>query len=230
MVKPMSSRLIVAQLAAGSPPGLLRPWSHGRGIDLDVVRADLGEPLPRVADACGIALIGADASVGDDWLSWMAPVRAWAAEALAIDVPLLGIGLGAQLMASVLGAELRRLPEPHVGLVHVASEDPAIASGPWVSYTQDEIAHRGATAWDARGTQAFRAGPHLGLHFQAHATPDMVRGWARDGRFAVPDELADDMTERITALAHNARTLFSDWAAGAGLSSATHALPTEVLW
>ena len=99
------TRLVVAQLAAGSPPGLLLPWARGRRFAVDLVRPDLGDPLPPIAGADGLVVLGADASVHDAWLSWLGPVRAWTAEALARDVPVLGIALGAQIVAGILGAE-----------------------------------------------------------------------------------------------------------------------------
>ncbi len=225
------SRIIVAQLAAASPPGLLLPWARGRGLVVDVVRPDLDEPLPPVRETSGIVVVGADASVRHTWLSWLAPTRAWIAEALATDVPVLGIGFGAQLMASVLGAEIAPAPTPEVGFVRVESEDPAIASGPWLGYNEDTIVLPTApwtTAFNAHGTQAFRTGPHVGVQFQAHATPDIVRGWARDGRFAVPAELADDASEVIAVIARNARALFSGWATHAGIDVRPAAEPVGV--
>lgn len=223
------SRLVVAQLAATSPPGLLLPWARGRGLVVDVVRPDLGEPLPPVLGAGGLVLVGADASVRDTWQSWLAPAREWAAEALAVDVPLLGIGLGAQIMASVLGADVERAPSPDVGWIRVESEDPAIASGPWLTYTEDTIILPAKTPWttafDGSGTQAFATGPHLGVNFHAHATPDIVRGWYREGRFEVPPELADGVSDHIITVARNARALFSGWATRAGLDTAVQPLP-----
>jgi GMP synthase (glutamine-hydrolysing) len=224
-------RLVVAQLAADSPPGLLLPWARRRGFIIDIVRADLGEPLPQVRDAGALVVVGSDASLRHTWLSWLAPTRAWVAEALATDIPVLGIGLGAQIMASVLGAEIEPAPTPEVGLVRVMSDDPSIATGPWLGYNEDTIVMPTApwtTAFNDRGTQAFCTGPHLGLQFHAHATPDMVRGWERNGRFPVPPDLADDLSERIVTVASHTRALFSGWATRAGLDAPTAPLPLAV--
>lgn len=226
------SRLVIAQLTAGSPPGLLLPWARSRGLVVDVVRPDLGEDLPVPHAAGGLVLIGSDASIRDGWLSGLAPARAWAAEALATDVPLLGIGLGAQVMASVLGADLVPAPAPEVGLTRIYSDDDRVPSGPWLTYNEDSLVLPSAPwtrAYNDRGTQAFRTGPHLGLQFQAHATPDMVRGWALDGRFDVPPGLADALSERIVTVARNARALFSSWATEAGLDRGPAGTPVEAL-
>ena len=209
------TRLVVAQLTSGSPPGLLRPWAVSRGIELEVVRPDLGEPLPAVRSADGLVVLGSDASVRDDWLPGLAAARRWTAEALAVDVPVLGIGLGAQLMAAVLGAVVVREPEPQVGLVRIATADPGVPAGPWVTYTEDAIL----------APRPLRSGPHLGVEFHAQATPEMVRAWRREGRFPVPADLDERMVDQIMSIASNARALFSGWATYAGIDAGTEPLP-----
>lgn len=223
------SRLVLAQLTATSPPGLLAPWAHRRGTALELVRPDLGETLPPAQEADGVIITGTDASLRDAWLSWLPGVRAWAAEALARDVPVLGIGLGAQIVASILGADVARAPEPEAGWTRVQGDDPGVARGPWLAYGEDMIASPfgpWTTADNDRGTQVFRTGPHMGVQFHAHATPDMVRGWESGGRFAVGADLAAQVSEEIAGLARDAGALFNSWAEQAGLPSGTAELAT----
>jgi len=214
---PSPTRLLVVQLSDASC-GLLLPWARGRGWEVEHVRPDLGEPLPALAGMDGLAVLGADTPADDR--RWMPAVRHRVAEALATDVPVLGIALGAQVMASILGAEIVPDAHPFCGWTSLAGGDPEIPGGPWLAHGAGTVLLPETlrpAALDARGVQAFRTGPHLGLIFHAHATPATVRAWERGARLPVPPELVAQATRQAPVTAHNARRLLTAWAAGAGL-------------
>lgn len=108
--------------------------------------------------------------------------------------PVLGVCLGAQLLAEAAGGSASRAAEPEIGwhgvrLTPEASGDPLLGPLPtrfesfqWHSY---EIAMpKGAVplARSAACLQAFRIGstPTWGIQFHAEVTAETVEGWLRD--------------------------------------------------
>jgi GMP synthase (glutamine-hydrolysing) len=95
-------------------------FGHGlrtAGATLDVVRAFAGDRYPEtLASYDGLIVMGGPMSVGDDALHpWLRDERALVAQAIAADLPTLGICLGSQLIASVAGAPVARGPAPEIG-------------------------------------------------------------------------------------------------------------------
>jgi len=94
-----------------STPGRIGTWLRARGVELDVRRPVLGDPLPEtLAEHHGAIVFGGPGSVNDnvehsrresDWLS--VPLRE--------NKPYIGICLGAQMLAKKLGAKVGPHPE-----------------------------------------------------------------------------------------------------------------------
>ncbi len=86
--------------------------------DVDVVWLPR-EPLvvaPTEVDA--VVVTGSKASANDDE-PWIHGARAFLTEALAADVPVLGVCFGHQLLATAAGGTVRQRPEPEVGFLPV---------------------------------------------------------------------------------------------------------------
>ena len=104
-----SPRVVVVQNSAGSGPGRLPEWFAEEAIDAIVVDGpDLPERLAGgAADVDGLVLLGGALMPDDDErASFLPRERALVGEALAVGVPVLGICLGAQLLALVAGGEV----------------------------------------------------------------------------------------------------------------------------
>ena len=103
------ARLLVVQHEPDAPVAWLGEWWAELGLDLDVVRGDLGQPvverwhdLPVAPD--GLVVLGGAMGACDDAVApWLAPTRALIADAVARQVPTLGVCLGHQLAAVALG-------------------------------------------------------------------------------------------------------------------------------
>lgn len=114
-------KLTVVQHHPAEGTGGIADWAASRGIALDVVRADLGE-LPG-EDCMRVVLLGGPAGVDDD-VPWVREERRWL-RALSPDAAIVGICLGAQLLADASGGRVHRLPVPEAGWTAIDFEDGA---------------------------------------------------------------------------------------------------------
>jgi GMP synthase-like glutamine amidotransferase len=140
-----------------------------------------GDLLPATARGLdGLVVLGGFMGVHDEEEHpWLAAERELLADALNHGLPVLGVCLGAQQLAAALGAEVRRGPEPEIGLgdVELTAEglaDPVLgplgARPPVLHWHEDAFdvppgASRLASS-EAYPNQAFRAGELVyGLQF-----------------------------------------------------------------
>jgi GMP synthase-like glutamine amidotransferase len=127
-------------------------------------------------------VMGAPWSVyGDEVAPWIDDALDAIREAVARNVPILGICFGAQAFAHAMGGRARRADDHEVGWREVQTDYPTlIPTGPWFMWHGDTFdLPPGATAVASTpvGVQAFTMGPHICVQFHPEATPDMVAGW-----------------------------------------------------
>ncbi|MEU8134655.1 type 1 glutamine amidotransferase [Streptodolium elevatio] len=148
-------------------------------------------PDPRDFDV--IVPLGAPWSVYDDLTigTWVGDEIVLLREALAADVPVLGICFGAQAMATALGGSVERADRPEIGWTGVRSDDPGLISeGPWFQWHFDRMVLPPEAKEIARsdvGPQAYVVGRSLGVQFHPEVTPEIVRAWLDNG--GVPQAL-----------------------------------------
>jgi GMP synthase-like glutamine amidotransferase len=205
---------LVLQTQADAPAGLLEPGAARRGLELEAVRVDRGEPLPDPRELSFAVALGSDASVIDHGRRWIRHELEWLRAADAAALPILGICFGAQALAAVLGARVYRLPEPEIGWIEIETSDAErIPAGPWVAWHEDgfelpPLAYE--LARNAFGVQAFCHGRHLAVQFHPEASLEIAEGWDRDDKYGYAGGPA---TEAATA----ADRLFDGFAERAGL-------------
>lgn len=193
-------RALAVQHVAAEAPNAIATALETAGVALDVARVDRGEPLP--ADAAGLSalvVMGGPMGVADAGrLEHIRDEMRLIEAALRREVPVVGICLGSQLLAHVLGArvapagflELGWLP---VSLTPEAAGDPLLGACPprftalhWHGDAFDlprgavHLARSERTAF-----QAFRHGRAWGFLFHLEADAAQVEEMAR----AFPEEV-----------------------------------------
>jgi GMP synthase-like glutamine amidotransferase len=182
--------VLVVQHLAPEGPALIGTALAARGCTFEVVRVDTGAALPPdLAGHAGLVVMGGpmSASSDDGFPTRLAEV-ALIADALERGIPMLGVCLGAQLLAVAAGAAIRSggVPEIGWGTVQVpgGADDPLFEGvGPDLSVLHwhgetfdlpDGAVHLASSA--AYPNQAFRMGPSAwGLQFHLEVDEAAVK-------------------------------------------------------
>lgn len=187
------SRLLVFQHVAAAPLGTLDPLIRRRGHRIRFVNFERDPGAqPRMDRYRGLVVLGGPMNVRDrDQRSHLLTEMRVIEQALAQDKPVLGICLGAQLLAHVLGASVREHTVPEIGwyrlqLTDAGRADPVLGSmaplAPvfqWHGQTFD--LPDGAVQLARTSTceqQAFRWGERAyGLQFHPEVDANLVGRW-----------------------------------------------------
>jgi GMP synthase-like glutamine amidotransferase len=188
-------RALVVQHVAIEGVGRFAEWMPTHGLDLRVVRPYDGEALPdAVTDDALIVMGGPMGAYDDADVPWLAATKRLLTDAVARNIPALGVCLGAQLLAVAAGGVVERgAAGPELGLdsVRITQPDALFDLGdiPVVQWHYDTVTRLPDTASllgssERYATQAFRVGEAAwGVQFHVEATADLVEEWARaDGR------------------------------------------------
>jgi GMP synthase (glutamine-hydrolysing) len=214
-------RVLAIVHEADTGPGVFADAIRARGADMEEWRPPDGGPPPRdPGEYDGVIVCGGSTHPDQDQMhEWIVPERAVIGELVDRNVPVLGLCLGAQLLAAALGATVERLSEPEIGWYQVqtaeaARHDPLLGPlGPeflaleWHSYEFQLPTVGTALAHSDRCVQAFRAGENAwGIQFHAEVTTDDFNSWidsyGRDPEAVAidldPDALRAETRQRIT--------------------------------
>ena len=192
---------------------------------------ELGPRLVEVDADAVMVFGGAMNAREEDRHPWLWREKQWIAGLLERRVPVLGVCLGAQLLAEAAGGEVRRAAEPEIGWREVALEadahdDPLMGplgerftSFQWHSY--EAVPPSGSTVLARSGPclQAYRlAGlPAWGIQFHAEVDRPTLEHWIRDYE-SDPDAVAMGLDPN--ALLEESRPAISAWnEVGRGLCS-----------
>ena len=186
----------------------------GPGVFVDAIRehgAELhewrppggGGPPDDLLDCDAVIVCGGAAHPDQDQIhQWMSREQEVLGELVRHNVPLLGLCLGAQLLAQAFGADVGRVAEPEIGwyrgqTTDAARDDPLIAplvpeflALEWHSFGFELPAIATALAHSDRCLQAYRAGDNAwGIQFHAEVTMSDYDSWI-DGYGRDPDAVA----------------------------------------
>jgi GMP synthase (glutamine-hydrolysing) len=200
-------KLLVLQHVAHELLGTLNPLLKRAGFRIRYVNfARHPDAQPSLDGYDGLIVLGGPMSVNDDHrLAHLSTELKLIEDALRRDVPVLGICLGAQLIAKTLGANVYRNPEKEIGWYDVsptdyASSDSLLAP---LQKTEKIFQWHGETFDIPRSTshlafsslcanQAFRYGSKVyGFQFHMEVDEPMIHRWLR-----VPENQTEIATTR----------------------------------
>jgi len=190
-------RVLAFRHEPGGDLGSIRPALESRGVAVECVDLYAGAPLPGVRDAAGLIFLGGAMCANDD-LPFLRRELDLIREAAGRGQPVLGVCLGAQLIARALGGTVYRSAVQETGWqdIHLdpcATSDPVFsASGNWRVFQLHEdtfeLPPGGArlAVSEACPNQAFRWRDHVyGVQFHPEMTPAMVAEWS--GKLGLPE-------------------------------------------
>jgi len=170
--------------------GLVEPALRARHIAVDF--ADLyqtGAPLPDIAAYDALIFLGGPMSVNDD-LPFLRREMEFIRQAMARRQPILGICLGAQLIARALGAAVRRNSSKEIGWYALRFTEAAAGDRLFDGLSMETVFHwHGETfdlppgaellaSSDLCRHQAYRIGDRVyALQFHLEVTPEMIADW-----------------------------------------------------
>ena len=185
-----------------STPGHVGRLLAEAGHPLDIRRPRYGDPLPgTLTGHAGTVIFGGPMSANDA-ADFVKREIELIAVALREGSPFLGICLGAQMMASCLGAKVAPDPDGHVEMGYYDIEpfpEAHAMGGPWPSrvyqwHSEGFGLPSGAVslagAAGAFPNQAFRYGPAaVGLQFHPEITYAMAARWSGRSEAKLPERL-----------------------------------------
>jgi GMP synthase-like glutamine amidotransferase len=221
---------IVHQDDAGS--GVFGETARERGFEVDEWRPDTGaeEPPSPLGEYDAALVFGGAMNVHEEHEHpWLAADKRVLGELLREhETPLLGVCLGAQLIADVAGGRVSRAEEPEIGwhpvrLAPAAASDPVAGALPsefealqWHSYSFEPPPGAVVLAESDICAQAFRLGERVwAVQFHAEVTDEILGHWIENYR---EDEDAVRIGFDPEAAAAEAARRLHDWnRLGAGL-------------
>ena len=163
--------------------GSIGAWLDARGARIDWTRLFADDPLPRLEGLDLLIALGGPMSVNDEArLPWLAAEKRVLREAIAAGIPVLGVCLGAQLIASALGARVYPSAATEIGWFPIEGVPgpegsfrfpPACPVFHWHGETFELPQGAARLARSAAcENQAFQVARHvIGLQFHLEATP-----------------------------------------------------------
>ena len=185
-----------------SRSGVFGEAAEAGGHELEEWSLAWGEPPPRPLDDYGAVLVfgGSMHADQDDRHPWLREETLFLRRLLDSRTPVLGVCLGAQLLARAAHAPVGPASEPEIGWCEVeltaeAAGDPVLSRLPsrfeafqWHFYTYGVPAGAVELARSAVCTQAFRLGDSAwGIQFHAEVTKAQVARWLVDDDAAGQD-------------------------------------------
>ena len=208
-----SKKIILAiQNDPTDPPHLVGRWLMEIGFAIKILRAYTGEVVPTKVpdDICALLPLGGSMGANDDEeLPWLADEKELLADAVARDIPVFAICLGAQLLAAALGGEVTRSQVGEIGIYEIKrnlESDPIFNFGDTAisaQWHEDKISKLPSGAMNLASSalcenQIFRIGAATyAVQFHPEVDSGIIKLWEDDadnaflesGKSSVKDEV-----------------------------------------
>ncbi len=188
-------RVVVIQQVPHERLGTFEGLLKAAGCLITTLRAPVEKSWPSPSEFDGLVVLGGPQSVYEQGTyPFLARELAFLREALAAKRPILGVCLGAQLLAAALGASVTKNPQKEIGWYPVMREPGADGDPLFEPFGQTETVFQwhGDTFALPKGAvrlassplcneQAFRYRDNVyGLQFHAEVTEAMIRAWMQN--------------------------------------------------
>lgn len=214
-----------------APAGYLEEALSRRNMPWRLVRVDAGEPLPDIAEVHAVVVLGGLMGAYDtDAYPFLVDEKGFLYDCVEAETAVLGICLGAQLLADALGGKAFLADRPEaaidpVDLTAAGGADPVtktLGNRPVLRLHRDtwELPTGAVRLADGGGfEQAFRFGSALAIQPHPEATPEIVGQWlADDGTRrlvrkagADPADILSTVTDAQSGAAETASAFFEAW-------------------
>lgn len=182
-----------------SPPGPLEESLKSHGFEIKEIMVvpehlfktpNISYQFPSLAELATFDLIlclGAPWGAWDEEGigNWLLPELKFLTAAMKLNIPILGICFGGQLLARILGGEISQNQRAEIGWTQLDSDHPhLISAGPWFQFHFDQWSLPPQAVEIARnsfGSQAFLSGKNLALQFHPDITVASLLGWLENG-------------------------------------------------
>jgi len=220
---------------AHSTPGRIGCYLHAAGVQLDIRRPSLDEPLPATLNQHDGVIVFGGPMCANDECEWINREISWLETPLRENKPVLGICLGAQMLARTLGAKVFSHPDRRGELgyfpIKPEAEADALCAAPFPRHVYQwhfdgfelpdgaELLASGGADFPA---QAYRYGESaVGLQFHPEVTYQMMCRWTAKGHErltlpgAQPRQLhLDGWLRHDAPVAKWSRAFLRQWLAG----------------
>lgn len=215
--------------------GSIESWCRATGVETHTTRLFRNDPLPPRAEVRHLVVLGGPMGTGDeDRYPWLAAEKRFLRDVIQGGAAVLGICLGAQLIAEALEARVYPNPQAEIGWFPVhkaqpARDDDAAAFLPttatvfhWHGDTFElpKGTHRLASSEACRNQGFYRGRGLVGLQFHLETTPSGMEALITncgdelvDGPYIQTAEAMRAVTERFGPNQEIMQALLAQWAA-----------------
>ncbi len=177
-------------------PGTMEEYLKSRGVPFSIIDLSLGEVLPTIESFTHLVVLGGPMAVYEMYLyPYLREEARFIERAAESGKAILGVCLGSQMLAHVLGAKVYAGPEKEIGWYEVALTDDGMKDRCMATLSIDGRNRAEVFQWhgdtfdlptgaarlassEIYPNQAFRYGERMyGLQFHIEATPRIVTGW-----------------------------------------------------
>jgi GMP synthase (glutamine-hydrolysing) len=179
--------VLVLQHGEDVPPGVLAEVIEARRVPHVIVRLDCGARVPGLGGWAGIVSLGGEMGAYDtDEYPYLVGEKALLGAATESGVPVLGICLGAQLLADATGGVAYRAPHVEASVLVFGSAlskaDPVVGQldAPQLTFHRDtfDLPPRACRIEESDAyPQAYRIERSIGVQTHPEITPEIARSW-----------------------------------------------------
>jgi len=195
------SHIYIIQNWASESAGTIVDYLEKKSKPYKIIHSYNGEAMPRVANVEAVIVMGCPISVNRyREHEFLQRLYDFMSKAVAAETPLLGVCLGGQMLAKVLGARVHRNPVREIGAYNVQLTETGCLDKLFDSFKSTfPVFHWHNDTFDipegarhlAEGehcpNQAFRKGNAVGIQFHLEPRADEIPRWC--------DEYVEELTE-----------------------------------